>query len=327
MICPMVICPMVICPVLNRIWFRASHFRRHTPSPRCRRCSGSSALPTTRWWQFDPPDAIAGRRGKPTPSPVAQFALDAGIPVLRPARPNAPEFVAELAELAPECCAVVAYGALLGTGLLGIPRAVGSTCTSRCCRRGGGRTGPGRHRCRRHRNRRNDFPDRTRVGHRAGIRWLPRRSGRPDTAGDLLGRLAVSGRHCWRPLWTASLTAPLTAVPQSVDGVSVAPKVSVEQARVRWELPAHVVERRIRSVTPAPGAWTTVGDCVSNWGRWRSRQGRTRRPQTRCRPGSFGSKVSRAGGHRFGSGAPRPRSAAGQEDNGRRGLAARRPTR
>jgi methionyl-tRNA formyltransferase len=42
------------------------------------------------------PDAAAGRRGKPAPSPVAELALDAGIPVLRPARPNSPEFAAEL---------------------------------------------------------------------------------------------------------------------------------------------------------------------------------------------------------------------------------------
>jgi methionyl-tRNA formyltransferase len=54
------------------------------------------------------PDASSGRRAKPTPSPVAAFALERDIPVLRPDRPNSAEFVAELAELAPDCCAVVA---------------------------------------------------------------------------------------------------------------------------------------------------------------------------------------------------------------------------
>jgi methionyl-tRNA formyltransferase len=29
---------------------------------------------------------------------------------------------------------------------------------------------------------------------------------------------------------------------------------------VRWDLPAHVVDRRIRAVTPNPGAWTMVGE-------------------------------------------------------------------
>lgn len=93
------------------------------------------------------PDAAAGRRGKPEPSPVAREALDRGIPVLRPPRPNSAEFVAELSRLAPDCCAVVAYGALLRDDLLAVPRGAGSTCTSRCCppgaapRRSGGHRG------------------------------------------------------------------------------------------------------------------------------------------------------------------------------------------
>jgi methionyl-tRNA formyltransferase len=40
----------------------------------------------------------------------------------------------------------------------------------------------------------------------------------------------------------------------------VAPKVSVDEARIRWDLPAHVIERRIRAMTPNPGAWTMIGD-------------------------------------------------------------------
>ena len=67
------------------------------------------------------PDAASGRRAKPSPSPVAQLAIEHGIPLLRPPRPNSDEFVAELTELAPEACAVVAYGALLGDGLLAVP--------------------------------------------------------------------------------------------------------------------------------------------------------------------------------------------------------------
>ena len=68
------------------------------------------------------PDAASGRRGRPSPSPVARLALEHDIPLLRPARPNADEFVAELTELAPECCAVVAYGALLSERLLAVPK-------------------------------------------------------------------------------------------------------------------------------------------------------------------------------------------------------------
>ncbi len=78
-----------------------------------------------------------------------------------------------------------------------------------------------------------------------------------DTAGDLLGRLATAGAG----LLVASLDGledgSIVPVPQPDDGVSLAPKVTVEEARVDWSLPAHVVDRRVRGCTPAPGAWTT----------------------------------------------------------------------
>src|SRR5262249_25679559 len=44
---------------------------------------------------------------------------------------------------------------------------------------------------------------------------------------------------------------------QPAEGVSIAPKITVEHARVDWSLPAFVVDRRIRACTPNPGAWST----------------------------------------------------------------------
>jgi methionyl-tRNA formyltransferase len=81
-----------------------------------------------------------------------------------------------------------------------------------------------------------------------------------DTAGDLLERLAVSGAVLLDTTLDGIADGSLTAVPQPADGVTVAPKITVDAARVRWDLPAHVVERRIRAVTPNPGAWTMIGD-------------------------------------------------------------------
>lgn len=207
------------------------------------------------------PDAAAGRRGKPAPSEVARLALDAGVPVLRPPRPNSPEFVAELSSYTPDCCAVVAYGALLGGPLLAVPRqgwvnlhfsllpawrgaapvqasiAAGDTVTGATTFliEPALDTGP-------------VFGSVTEVI-RAG-----------DTAGDLLDRLADSGAGLLEATMDGIADGALIPVPQSLDGVSVAPKITVEQARVRWDLPAHVVERRIRAVTPAPGAWTMIGE-------------------------------------------------------------------
>jgi len=42
--------------------------------------------------------------------------------------------------------------------------------------------------------------------------------------------------------------------------VSHAAKLSRDDALVRWDLPAHVIDRAIRACTPAPGAWTTLPD-------------------------------------------------------------------
>jgi methionyl-tRNA formyltransferase len=207
------------------------------------------------------PDAASGRHGKPMPSPVARVALEQGIPVLRPERPNSAEFVAELSELAPDCCPVVAFGALLRDELLAVPAhgwvnlhfsllpawrgaapvqaaiAAGDTITGATTFQieSGLDSGP--------------------------VYGVVTETVRPiDTAGDLLDRLAVSGAALLSTTLDGIADGTLTPVPQPTDGVSVAPKITVEQAQVRWDLPAEVVERRIRAVTPNPGAWTLIGD-------------------------------------------------------------------
>jgi len=81
-----------------------------------------------------------------------------------------------------------------------------------------------------------------------------------DTSGDLLERLAISGAALLSATLDGIGDGTLTPRPQPADGVSIAPKITVEEARVRWELPAPVVERRIRAVTPNPGAWTMIDD-------------------------------------------------------------------
>src|SRR5690606_39022521 len=68
------------------------------------------------------PDAIAGRGRKVVPSPVARLAEEAGVEVLKPAKASDPAFLDRLREIAPDCCPVVAYGALLRREALDIPR-------------------------------------------------------------------------------------------------------------------------------------------------------------------------------------------------------------
>jgi methionyl-tRNA formyltransferase len=81
-----------------------------------------------------------------------------------------------------------------------------------------------------------------------------------DTAGELLERLSISGAALLESTLDGIAEGALSPVPQPADGVTVAPKITVDEARIRWDLPAHVVERRIRAVTPQPGAWTMIGD-------------------------------------------------------------------
>jgi methionyl-tRNA formyltransferase len=78
-----------------------------------------------------------------------------------------------------------------------------------------------------------------------------------DTAGDLLARLAASGARLLVATLDGIAGSALEARPQPAEGISLAPRIEVADARVDWALPAHVVDRRVRGVTPAPGAWTT----------------------------------------------------------------------
>jgi methionyl-tRNA formyltransferase len=78
-----------------------------------------------------------------------------------------------------------------------------------------------------------------------------------DTAGNLLDRLASSGAALMLATMDGIEDGSLVAVPQAADGVSIAPKITVDDARVRWDAPARHVDRLVRACTPAPGAWTT----------------------------------------------------------------------
>ena len=206
------------------------------------------------------PDAAKGRHGRPSPSPVAQLALEHDIPVLRPSRPNSDEFIAELTELAPDACGVVAYGALLSERLLGVPANGwinlhfsllpawrGAAPVQAAIAAGDAVTGA------------TTFQIELALDS-GPVYGVVTETIRPtDTAGDLLERLSISGAALLETTLDGIADGSLTAVPQPAEGVTVAPKVTVEDARVRWDLPAHVVDRRIRAVTPNPGAWTMIG--------------------------------------------------------------------
>ena len=203
------------------------------------------------------PDAPAGRGRRLVRSPAGAWADEHGIEVLTPARPREPEFQQRLKEIAPDCVPVVAYGALVPQDALDIPRLGwvnlhfsllpawrGAAPVQHAIWHGDEITGASVFQL------------------EAGLDTGPvfgtlTEAIRPtDTAGDLLDRLAANGAGLLVSVLDAIEDGSIQAVAQPADGVTLAPKITVEDARVDWAQPAFAVDRRIRATTPDPGAWT-----------------------------------------------------------------------
>ena len=205
------------------------------------------------------PDAPVGRGKKMHRSPVAEVAEELGFEVLKPGRPNEPWFLDRLRAIAPDCCPVTAYGALLPQSALDIPARgwvnlhfsvlpawrgaapvqhailAGDEVTGACTflLEEGLDTGP-------------------------VFGAVTEEIGRNDTSGDLLTRLAVDGARLLVATLDGIEEGRLTPVPQPAEGISHAPKLTTEDARIDWKTPALHIDRQVRACTPAPGAWTTL---------------------------------------------------------------------
>lgn len=204
------------------------------------------------------PDAQAGRGRRVTRSPVGAVADEHGIEVLTPRRASEPEFLDRLRRLDPDCCPVVAYGALLREEALAIPRHGwvnlhfsllpawrGAAPVQAALRAGDEITGA------------------------TTFRLVPELDAGPvfgtvteaihptDTSGDVLERLSSSGATLLRDTMDGIEDGALVAQEQPSDGVSMAGKVTVADAEVDFTQPAFAVDRLVRSVTPEPGAWAS----------------------------------------------------------------------
>ncbi len=207
------------------------------------------------------PDA-RGKRGRELhPSPVKAYALEQGWDVLTPARASAAEFIDQVHALDADAAAVVAYGQILKPELLAatrhgwvnlhfslLPAWRGAAPVQRSLMAGDDVTGA------------TAFLLDEGMDTGPVIGTMAETVRATDTSGTLLERLAQVGA----PLLVQSLEALVAGAAspeqQPDDGVSHAAKLSREDAYVRWERPAHVVDRQIRGCTPAPGAWTTLPD-------------------------------------------------------------------
>ena len=204
------------------------------------------------------PDAPRGRGRTLVASPVAQRAEELGVPVLKPEHPRDPDFQAALAALRPDACPVVAYGALLPQSALDLvphgwinlhfsvlPSWRGAAPVQHSLWAGDEVTGATTFR----------IVKALDAGPIFGIMTERIRPG--DTAGDLLERLAEGGSGLLVQTLDGIEDGSLEAREQPEDGVSFAPKILVDDARIDWTHPAGGIDRQVRACTPAPGAWST----------------------------------------------------------------------
>lgn len=204
------------------------------------------------------PDARAGRGRALAASPVGRRAAEAGVEVLKPEKADDPAFLDRLRVIAPDCCPVVAYGALLREEALRVPPHGwvnlhfsllpawrGAAPVQHAVLHGDDVTGAATF----------QIVQELDAGPVYGTVTEEIRV--TDTSGDLLGRLAHSGAELLVRTVDGIASGELRARPQPAEGVSYAPKLNPEDAHVDWSAPAMRVDRLVRACTPAPGAWTT----------------------------------------------------------------------
>jgi methionyl-tRNA formyltransferase len=205
------------------------------------------------------PDAPAGRGRTLKPSPVAEAAAAHGIEVLKPAKPSDPDFMEQLRAIAPDCIPIVAYGALIRREALDIPQFGwinlhfsvlpawrGAAPVQRAIMAGDEVTGA------------TVFSLVEELDAGPVLGSITERIREDDTSADLLARLADWGSKLLVDVVDHIEDGDIAAVPQPEDNISLAPKLTTDEARIDWHRPAFAIDRHIRGCTPAPGAWTLL---------------------------------------------------------------------
>ena len=207
------------------------------------------------------PDAPAGRGRSLQPSPVGTLAAEHGLEVLKPVKPSDPDFVSRLKALDPDCCPVVAYGALVPQRVIDIPRHGwvnlhfsllprwrGAAPVQHAVMAGDPETGA------------STFSLVKAMDAGPVYDEIRTPIGPQTTSGDLLDELAVSGAALLVSTLDALEDGTAVATPQPNDGVTLAPKITVEDARLDWSRTAVELDRQLRGCTPAPGGWALFRD-------------------------------------------------------------------
>lgn len=206
------------------------------------------------------PDAPAGRGRRLHPSPVSDAAREAGLDLSTPASPA--QIRDELVRWTPDVVAVVAYGVLIPADLLNLPRLGWVNAHFSALPRWRG-AAPVQYAIAHGDDTIAVTTFRIDEGLDTGpilLRSAPIDIGPREDAGSLLERLSTIAAGLVVETMDGLARGELQAVPQSPAGVSMAPRIRVDDARIDWTRPVDVVDRWIRACTPAPGAWTIAGD-------------------------------------------------------------------
>jgi methionyl-tRNA formyltransferase len=202
-------------------------------------------------------DAPLGRKRVLTPSPVAAAAASLGFPVLKTNRLD-DAATEEIAALRPDVGVIVAYGGIVREPLLSVPRLGwinlhfsllprwrGASPVQRAVIAGDELSGAA------------VFQLVRELDAGAVFGQISQPIGAHTTSGQLLETLSQSGAELLARVVAALADGTADAVEQSGE-VTLAPKLTIDDARVDWNQPAEVVYNRVRGVTPEPGAFTTV---------------------------------------------------------------------
>ncbi|MEW6132702.1 MAG: methionyl-tRNA formyltransferase [Pseudomonadota bacterium] len=203
------------------------------------------------------PDRPSGRGMKLALSPVKQEAEKHGLPVYQPAGLKDPAAHAPIRDAGAEVMVVAAYGLILPQAVLDIPprgclnihasllpRWRGAAPIQRAIEAGDAETGI--------------CIMRMEAGLDTGPVLLEKRLPilDSDTGASLHDKLADLGAAAI--VEALARLDELKPVAQPERGVTYAAKLSKEDARIDWTLPAEVLARKIRAFNPVPGAWTSL---------------------------------------------------------------------
>ena len=236
------------------------------------------------------PDRPAGRGLKPQPSAVKRLALEHGLPVLQPPSLRNPDAQAAIAQASPDALAVVAYGLLLPTAVLGLPaggclnvhasllpRWRGAAPIQRALLAGDSTTGVTVMRM-------EETLDTGPMLLQRTVSIAPE-----DTAGTLHDRLAALGAEL---LVEALATAP-PARPQDDAEATYAPRIAKGETEIDWRRSATEIERQVRAFDPSPGAQSRHGDAVLKiWRASPAQAGHAAPPGTVLDAGALGIRIA-----------------------------------